>query len=139
MAQNIFVSFNFTDRKVTKLVKQMISSWQGDIAGHIIQAENDVSYNGDTAIAWELDHILSDCDGVLFILGEHAQNSPWLEHEIAQAQLKDLPVFVVKLPDTDSPAPSEFHNNKYIKLGWDSSEIAASLNRTNNNNCSSAA
>lgn len=128
MAQKIFVSYNFNDRAVTQTVKQMIDSWQDSIDGLLVFVENDVSYNGPSAINWEINHVMAGCDAALFILGHRAQNSPWVEQEAAYAIANNISILMTKLPGESLGIPAILNRDHYSKLSWDANELTTCIN-----------
>lgn len=128
MAQKIFVSYNFNDRAVTQTVKQMIESWQDSIDGLLVFVENDVSYNGPTAIKWEINHVMAGCDAALFILGHQAQNSPWVVEEATYAMANDMSILLTKLPGDSLGVPDILDRDHYSKLSWDANELTQCIN-----------
>lgn len=125
MAKHIFVSYNFNDREVSRSVKEMIENQ--NLEGQIVVVENDVSYNGSTAIDWEIEHTMEHCDAALFVIGDNVRNSPWIEREAAHAMAKEIPVVTTVLPGTNGQCPSELSDTKV--LNWDSAVLADTLNR----------
>lgn len=125
MAKHIFVSYNFNDREVSRSVRQMINNQ--DLAGQIVFVENDVSYNGATAIDWEIERTMERCDAALFVIGDNVRNSPWIEREAAHAIARDIPVVATQLPGVDGQCPSELSGKPV--LNWGSENIASTLNR----------
>lgn len=128
MAQNIFVSFNFTNNEVGEKVKAMVKTWQQDLVGHIVHGEQDVSYNGPNAIKRQLNNILQQCDMALFVIGEKAQNSPWLQYEVEQALMAQMPIFVTRMPDTQGMTPEQLKNDECMKVCWNADELNACFN-----------
>lgn len=126
MAKRIFVSYNFNDREVAKSVKSLIETEQLD--GQIVFVENDVSYNGQTAVDWEIEHTMEDCDCALFVLGDNARNSPWLEREAAHAKAKDIPVLTSCLPGMNCKTPELLSDSPQVN--FDRSAIASTLNQS---------
>jgi hypothetical protein len=125
MAKNIFVSYNFNDREVAKSVSEMIQ--RENLKGQIVVVENDVSYNGATAIDWEIEHTMKKCDAALFVIGDNPRNSPWIEKEAAHAIAKDIPVLTTKLPNVTGETPSALTDSTFIN--WDAKTLTDSLNR----------
>lgn len=125
MAKHIFVSYNFNDREVSRSVKQMIEDQ--NLEGQIVVVENDVSYNGSTAIDWEIEHTMERCDAALFVIGDNARNSPWIEREAAHAIAKDIPVLATQLPGMDGECPSQLCDKPQVN--WNSEILADTLNR----------
>ena len=125
MAKNIFVSYNFNDKEVTKSVKDMIQ--RDNLDGQIVFVENDVSYNGKMAIDWEIEHTMDGCDAALFVIGDNPRNSPWLTREAAHAMSKDIPVMATQLPGIDGETPNALIESTLIN--WDSEALTNGLNR----------
>jgi len=119
MAKRIFVSCNFTDKGVTEQVKSMLAQHQKDIDAQVKFVENDVSYNGQTAIDWEIEHTLEDCDAALFVLGDKFRSSPWLEKEAECAISRHLPIFTTHLPGSDTSAPEVLERCESIEVAQD--------------------
>jgi hypothetical protein len=97
--------------------------------GEIVFVVDDVSYNGSTAIAWEVASLMDDCDAVLFILGENPHNSPWLDHEVEFAMSKGMSILLTQLPETNAVTPDLLANTNCVKAGWDANEIIACMNQ----------
>lgn len=129
MAKNIFVSYNFNDRKVAKTVKKMMQRHQDDIEGQIVFIENDVSYNGETAIDWEVEHVMEECDAALFVLGDDQRNSPWLDKEAKHAVARNIPILATTLPDTNIEQPRVLQNADCTMLHWNGAELSTHLNQ----------
>jgi hypothetical protein len=129
MAQKIFVSYNFSDRIVNELVQNMMKKTLKHLDGEIVFVVDDVSYNGSTAIAWEVASLMDDCDAVLFILGENPHNSPWLDHEVEFAMSKGMSILLTQLPQTKAFIPDLLANTNSVKVGWDANEIIACMNQ----------
>ncbi len=127
MAKRIFVSYNFNDPQVAKSVREMVANEQ--VEGQIVFVENDVSYNGKTAVDWEIEHTIENCDCALFVLGDNPRNSPWLDQEAAQAKAKNIPVLTSCLPGMSSNTPAALADSTMVN--WDSKTIATTLNQVN--------
>jgi len=125
MAKNIFVSYNFNDRQVTAKVKDMIKQEQLD--GQCIFVENDVSYNGQTAIDWEIEQTMENCDAALFVIGDNPRNSPWIEREAQAAISKNIPVMSTQLPGMKGNTPSALIDSTLVS--WDEELLTSTLNR----------
>ncbi|NQZ09604.1 MAG: toll/interleukin-1 receptor domain-containing protein [Algicola sp.] len=125
MAKNIFVSYNFNDPKVKSSVREMIQ--RENLKGQIVVVENDVSYNGATAIDWEIEHTMQRCDAALFVIGDNPRNSPWINEEAAHAIAKNIPVLATQLPDMDGETPSALTDSTFIN--WDAEALTNTLNR----------
>jgi hypothetical protein len=129
MAQKIFISHNFNDRNVCATVQDMMQKKKQDIMGQLVFVDNDVSYNGQTAINWEVSNVMKDCDAALFVLADNPRNSPWLEQEVTFAIAAGMSIMVVQLPQTDHITfPQALANINCVKLGWHEKEIVACLN-----------
>jgi hypothetical protein len=129
MAKSIFVSYNFNDKQVSNAVQNMISEHREDIHGKVVFVENDVSYNGATAVDWEIEHTMEDCDAALFVLGEEHHNSPWLDQECDHAISKNIPIMVTSLPGEDFHKPSSLNDENCTVLGWNSGELCNCMNK----------
>lgn len=129
MAKSIFVSYNFNDREVEKKVKDMMSAHRDEIDGNVVFVENDVSYNGDTAINWEIGHTMENCDAALFVTGEQHHNSPWLVKEVQHAVDKALPILVTSLPGEETQSAEQVLPANGIQLAWGSSELCNHMNQ----------
>ena len=129
MAQKIFVSYNFSDRIVDELVQSMMRKALKHLDGKIVFVTNDVSYNGPSAIAWEVARLIDDCDAVLFVLGENPHNSPWLDQEVECVMSKGIPILLTQLPQTKAATPDLLANTNCVKVTWDANEITACLNQ----------
>lgn len=127
MAQNIFVSFNFTNYQVTDKVKTMIEAWQQDMVGHIVHGQQNVLYNGPNAIKLQLNNIFEQCDMALFVIGDQAQNSPWLRYEVEQALMAEMPIFVTRIPNTQGFIPEQLQSEDCMKVSWSANELNACL------------
>ena len=127
MAKHIFVSYNFNDREVAKSVKSMIR--REDLEGQIVFVENDVSYNGETAINWEIEHTMAKCDAALFVIGDNPRNSPWINNEAAHAIAKDIPVIGTALPGMEPQTPSALLDSNCPMIHWDAKVLTNTLNR----------
>ena len=125
MAKNIFVSYNFNDPDVTRSVKSMIQ--KDTLDGQIVFVENDVSYNGATAIDWEIEHTMDGCDAALFVIGDNPRNSPWINQEAAHAIAKDITVIATQLPNMNEQTPNLLTESPLIN--WDSQALTSTLNR----------
>lgn len=125
MAKHIFVSYNFNDREVSRSVKELIGNQNLD--GEIVVVENDVSYNGETAVDWEIEHTMESCDCALFVIGDNVRNSPWIEREAAHAMAKNIPVLTTRLPGTECQCPSQLNGTQAVN--WDSKALAETLNQ----------
>ncbi len=128
MAQRIFVSYNFSDRIVKELVQSMMRKALKQLDGHLVFVTDDVSYNGPSAIAWEVARLMDECDATLFIVGENPHNSPWLDHEVECAMSKGMTILLTQLPQTNAYIPDLLANTSSVKVGWDVNEIIACLN-----------
>lgn len=130
MAKSIFVSYNFNDRRVEQAVKNMMLEHKNDIDGEVVFVENDVSYNGNTAINWEIEHTMDKCDAALFVVGREDHNSPWLEKEANRAQLMHIPMLATCLPGEEIADNTQgLVKNNCVLLGWDSQELCTKLNQ----------
>jgi hypothetical protein len=129
MAKSIFVSYNFNDRTVSKAVQGMIQEHKEDIQGRVVFVENDVSYNGSTAIDWEIEHTMEDCDAALFVLGDQHHNSPWLNQEVNHALAKHIPIMVTSLPGESRDKPVSLTEDNCTTVTWDSGELYSGLNQ----------
>lgn len=129
MAKSIFVSYNFNDREVTEAVRHLINDHEEDIHGKIVFVENDVSYNGATAINWEIEHVMENCDAALFVMGEDHHNSPWLSKECEHALEKDIPIMITSLPGEDFHRPDCLNEQNCQVLGWETNELYSCMNQ----------
>ncbi|NQZ11254.1 MAG: toll/interleukin-1 receptor domain-containing protein [Algicola sp.] len=129
MAQKIFISYNFSDRIVNELVQCMMQKILTHLDGLVVFVIDDVSYNGPSAITWEVARLMDECDAALFILGENPHNSPWLEHEVECALSKGLSILLTQLPQTNAGTPDLLANTNCVKVGWNANEIIACLNK----------
>ncbi len=129
MAKSIFVSYNFNDKAVSHAVQEMIADHQEDIHGKVVFVENDVSYNGATAVDWEIEHTMEQCDAALFVLGEGHHNSPWLNQECEHALKKNIPIMVTSLPGEAFQTPRALSDDNCTVLGWDSGELYHCMNQ----------
>ncbi|NQZ11253.1 MAG: toll/interleukin-1 receptor domain-containing protein [Algicola sp.] len=128
MAKNIFVSYDFNDREVAQVVKNMVMQHKNDIDGYLTFVENDVSYNGPTAVNWEVEHTMENCDAALFVLGDQHHNSPWLNVEAQHAAGKHIPIMVTCLPGEDSAIPQSLVNENCTKHNWESGDLYTRMN-----------
>jgi hypothetical protein len=129
MANKIFISYNFTDRVVTQTVKNMMQKLQQQIAGQLVQAETDVSHNGQTAIDWEIGQLMQECDAVLFVLADNPRISPWLAREVRYAIANKMPIIVTCLPDTQCEKPEFMDQVHCLTSNWHSEELSSNINR----------
>ena len=129
MAKSIFVSYNFNDREVVKKVKDMMSAHRNEIDGNVVFVENDVSYNGETAINWEIEHTMEKCDAALFVTGENHHNSPWLDKEVQFAVNKEMPILVTHLPGEQAEKAQQVLPADGVQLAWDSPELCNHMNQ----------
>lgn len=129
MAKSIFVSHNFNDKQVSKAVQGVMAEHREDINGKVVFVENDVSYNGATAINWEIEHTMEDCDAALFVLGENHHNSPWLNRECEHAIKKNIPILITSLPGEDFHKPASLNDDNCTVLNWDSGELYNCMNQ----------
>jgi hypothetical protein len=128
MAKSIFVSYNFNDREVCDKVKGMMMEHVNDIHGKVVFVENDVSYNGATAVDWEIEHVMEDCDAALFVLGEAYHSSPWFDREIAHAKEKHIPMMATVLPGENVEIPESLTAEGCKMLNWNSDEMCDCMN-----------
>lgn len=124
MAVKVFVSFSINERSVSQKVAAKLKELEQHLDVHWVWMENDVSYNGDTAIAWELEQLMSDCCVALFILGDNPRTSPWLDMEANQAIARELPLIVTHLPDTQPILPDFVSRVAFHTADWQSEAIA---------------
>ena len=127
MAKKIFVSYNFNNKHVRDSVHNLLSEEQ--VKGQIKVVENDVSYNGETAIDWEIEHTMEKCDAALFVLGDKLRSSPWLEKEAAHAKALSIPVLATQIPGSDLDASESMAGVECDLLHWDAKSVADTLNR----------
>lgn len=125
MAKNIFVSYNFNDKQVSAKVKDMIQ--QHHLDGQCTFVENDVSYNGQTAIDWEIERTMENCDAALFVIGDNPRNSPWIEREAELAINKNIPVLSTQLPGMQGNTPASLIDSTLVH--WDAELLTSTLNR----------
>jgi hypothetical protein len=130
MAKSIFVSYNFNDREVCCAVKGMMMEHVNDIHGKVVFVENDVSYNGDTAVNWEIEHVMEECDAALFVLGEAYHSSPWFDKEIEHAKNKHIPIMATVLPGEDVVVPESLMSENCTMLNWNSEELCICMNKS---------
>jgi hypothetical protein len=130
MAKSIFVSYNFNDREVSQAVKTMMSAQQNNIDGDIVFVENDVSYNGPTAVNWEIEHTMEDCDAALFVVGDSLLSSPWIDQEAQHAKSKDIPMMATCIPGNEEVvSANDMITDNCTMLGWNSTELGQRLNQ----------
>ena len=128
MAKRIFVSYNFNDRQVTETVKHMIETHHDAIEGRMVFVENDVSYNGATAINWEIEQVMDKCDAALFVLGDNVRNSPWLAHEADQVKARNIPAIATCLPGISEVTTESLHDLPCTMVNWNTTELPTQLN-----------
>ena len=106
MAKNIFVSYNFNDREVTCAVKNMIQAHQDELKGKVVFVENDVSYNGKTAVNWEIEHTMETCDASLFVLATATTTALGWKWKPSTLLPCTIPVMTTVLPGECDDVPS---------------------------------
>lgn len=133
MSEKIYVSFNFIDRDVVAMVKPMLAALEQKAEVKWVMVENDVSYNGKTAIAWELEQLMSDCDCALIILGDNPRSSPWLDKEASHAIAREIPVLITQLPDMESVRPAFMERIDCPSVQWQLDSLIEAIARYSSN------
>ncbi len=130
MTKRVFVSFNFNDKAVSDRVKLMLKAIGENTSVKWVWVENDVSYNGDTAIAWELEQLMSDCDCALFIIGDNPRTSPWLDKEASLAIARELSVICTILPEMSAQLPEFSKRLDCPVVSWHNEELADAIEQS---------
>jgi len=127
MTKRIFVSHNFTDRRVNEQVMTMLSDIESAHAVQFVTVEEDVSYRSHTAIDFEVSQLMQDCHAVLFVLADNPRNSPWLEREAHHALNQGLPITLTELPDVETLVPLSLSNTSTNRSSWNLNELSSLL------------
>lgn len=107
----------------------MLEKVRQDIGVKWVWVENDVSYNGDTAIAWELEQLMSDCDCALFVLGDNPRTSPWLDKEANHAIARELPLVLTQLPNLNAVEPAFTARVQCQSVPWQVEALSEALDK----------
>jgi len=127
MANNIFVSYNFTNREVAFTVKSFSQNCSQNVQGRFVFVEKNVSAEGKEAIDREILRTMKECNAALFIIGNDNHNSPWINREVEIAITKGLKTVVTQLPETNGGLPPMLKNYKLVN--WTPKAIADEFNR----------
>ncbi len=129
MANQIFVSYNFNDREISRSIQSFTRLHGGPVRGNFLFVENDVSTYGEAAIDKEIKEVMSGCDAAFFVIGNNNHNSPWINREAVLAMSKGLKIVISRLPNTNGGVPSQLRNIPYTEVQWTASNIAKELNK----------
>jgi hypothetical protein len=125
--KNIFVSYNFNDRNISHSIKGMSKENSGPVNGRFIFVKNDMSAEGSLAIDREIKDTMQHCDVALFLVGNNNHNSPWIEREAQLSTSKNLPIIVMKLPQTNGGIPNALKGRNYKECSWNAHSLSQIL------------
>ena len=128
MAKRIFISFNFHERNFRDNLTRFFQEFGGPVQATPVFVERDVTVPGrskeenDKAIEAEIRRLMQGCRGLIAVVGRDAHNSPWIDHELREADRLKIPKIAVKHPTFGGGVPNA---HKYIKVvEWDPAAIA---------------
>lgn len=122
--KKIFVSYNFNDRNTSHSIKGMSKDNYGPVNGRFVFVEKNVSGEGDSAIDREIKNTMLYCDIALFLVGNESHNSPWIEREVELATSKNLPIIVMRQPNTSGGIPNSLKNRVYKECSWSAQKLS---------------
>src|SRR3954471_15229530 len=86
MSKKVFLSFNYVEKEWRENLRQMFQAWTGSAQATPVTLEaNEVLDPSDSRIREAIRDKLSRCHGLLLLIGNQAQQSRWIDHELQVA------------------------------------------------------
>lgn len=110
MSRNIFISYRFKDRNIAHNVQTFFQDHGGTCDGKPKYVENNLSAEDTDVIKAEIKRVMDQCMGVLLVVGDDNHNSTWIDHEVAYADGKQMPMVAVRLDGYTGDVPQRVRN-----------------------------
>ena len=77
-----------------------------------------------------INNYLQECSGLILLLGNNTHSRPVVNYELGVAQSRNIPIIVVRIPQTTGGLPNRIQNShkKSEIIAWDSEEIQNKIN-----------
>jgi hypothetical protein len=129
MSRNIFVSYRFSDRNIAHNVKTFFQPQEGSCDGMPKYVELNLSSLGPQVIDDEILRVMSQCMGVLLVVGDDSHNSTWIDREVQLADSLSLGMVAVRLPKTTGGLPNRVRGRNIPFVDWSERTLCDALNR----------
>jgi hypothetical protein len=123
MAKKVFISFKYGEQPWQDNLLQFFQAWGGKAQATPVYVPESVALGAsDNAIKQAIADRMRDCKGLLVVIGNKAQASPWISHELQVASSWRLPYAGTRHPEASGPLPQGFPN--MTMLNWSTDDIA---------------
>lgn len=124
MAKKVFISFKYGEQPWQNDLLQFFQKWGGKAqATPVYLAEGIPLGSTESQIRAAIIAKMKDCRGLLVVIGNKAQASPWVNYEVQVASSAGLPSAGTRHPQASGALPMSFPNLKMLL--WDSQDIAS--------------
>jgi hypothetical protein len=124
MAKKVFISFKYGEQPWHNDVLQFFQKWGGKAQATPVYLEESITLGStETQIRAAITAKMKDCRGLLVVIGNKAQASPWIDYEVQVASSAGRPCAGTRHPQASGAPPVSFPNLKM--LPWDSQDIAS--------------
>ena len=128
MSAPVFISYNFTDDRELAHNIGVFFQPRGLCHGEPRFVGN-VSAGGDDAIDREILRTLRDCAAAIFVYGDNAHNSPWINREAELAISLGIGIVALRAPGTSGNLPNALRAINPPRADWSAESLCGELNR----------
>jgi antiphage defense system Thoeris ThsB-like protein len=131
MSRKVFISYKFEEKGWKNDALLFFQAQKGKAqATPVCIEDGDIQGPNRARIKDTIAEKLAGCDGLLVIIGNNAQSSEWVAHEVGKAIELEKEIAYTRYKNASGGVPQiiDDHKAEIPKLGWSHDEIAAWVN-----------
>jgi len=129
MLEKIFISFRESDRQYREGFEGLLQNPNSSLKAIPISSREDVRHQGEAAVKIYIKKMLDESDIIICLIGNDSHNSKWIDYEINVATSKNIPIIMVRIPNTYGSGPLLFKKRNLPLVNWNINEIKREIKK----------